>query len=72
MKKLALFRGKETKFKLKDGRIVKWYDFLQMIMEKRKNDEYARGYVNDILDIQQIPFRHYLEGLDWEDYLIWS
>lgn len=69
---LALFRGKETKLKLKDGRIVKWYDFLQMIMEKRKNDEYARGYVNDILDIQQIPFRHYLEGLDWEDYLIWS
>lgn len=65
---LALFRGKETQFRAPDGSIMQWQTFLQFLLEdKKKNPD--KAYVDKILDMQNIPFRHYLEGMNWESYL---
>lgn len=66
---LALFRGRETKLRLKDGRIVAWRDVLFFLMDEMKKYGRPRAMVAEILDMQSVPFRHYLEGLDWESYL---
>ena len=70
---LSLFRGKESTFKMTDPEgntsIVKWYDFLLYLLEQKSNMKTKRAFVDQILDIQGVPFRHLLENYDWEAYL---
>ena len=70
---LALFRGKETAFKMPDEngkiKIVSWNSFQQYLLSQRKPDERPRKEVDRILDIQGIEFRHYLKDYEWEKFL---
>ena len=66
---LALFRGYETKLSLPDGRVVPWKNVLSVLLEDRKSAGYDRAYPDKILDAQQVEFRSYVEGEDWESYL---
>ncbi len=67
---LALFRGRESRIKMKDGRIIKWESVQKFILEKRvKPDGTYRGMVDMILDMQNVPFRHLLEGIEWQKAL---
>ena len=70
---LALFRGKETAFKMPDENgninIVSWNSFQQYLLSQRKPDERPRKEVDRILDIQGIEFRHYLKDYEWENFL---
>lgn len=68
---LALFRGRESTFEYPkgSGNYISWFEFQKYLLEKRKGQKKARCYVDEILDVQGIPFRHYLKDYDWEKYL---
>ena len=68
---LALFRGRESTFNYPKGsdNYIRWAEFQKYLLEKRKEQKKTRCYVDEILDVQGIPFRHYLKDYDWEKYL---
>lgn len=66
---LALFRGYESKIKLKDGSIVEWKKVLDFIIQKREECGYQREMFDKILDIQQVPYNEYLLDIDLEKIL---
>lgn len=66
---LALFRNAESSFKYK-GQTIKWHDYLKFLLERRKIDGERACYVDKILDVQNIPYRHLLEECgNWESLL---
>lgn len=67
---LALFRGRESKIRFEGKGIIKWEAVQKYLLEKRKKeDDTNRAMVDYILDIQKVPYEHYLEGLKWKNYL---
>lgn len=66
---LALFRQAQSKFKMSNGNTIEWHEYLKYLLECRKKDGENASYVDKILDIQRVEFRHYLNGLNWEKQL---
>ena len=66
---LALFRGRESKIKL-NGKIEKWENIQKyMLSIRQKEDGSYRAMVDFILDLQNVPYKQYLEGMEWKKWL---
>jgi len=61
---LGLLRQPDNIMKRKDGKELRWGDYQKYLLEKRQKDEMRKGYVEEILDMQGIEFRRFLEGVE--------
>jgi type IV secretion system protein VirB4 len=58
---LSLMRGQDTHIITVKGDTIRWADYCNYLLEVKNNGE-TRGFTKEILDIQGVKFRHYLEG----------
>lgn len=67
---LALFRGRETKIKMSDGKIVPWQIIQKFMLKERvREDGSIRCMVDKILDLQNVEYKQFLEEYEWESWL---
>lgn len=68
---LALFRNTEGGLKVPGtDKIIRWGQYLKFLNSKRTGENKRKAFVDAILDIQQVPFRHLLKDEDnWEEWL---
>lgn len=64
---LALFRQQKDKIRLPDGEVIEWGEYCQYLLEMKKKHKSKKGLVTNILDAQQVDYKKYLEGIDYED-----
>jgi type IV secretion system protein VirB4 len=58
---LALMRGQDAHVKTSKGDVIRWADFCSNLLELKKTGV-SNGFTEEILDMQGVKFRHYLEG----------
>jgi hypothetical protein len=58
---LALMRGQDARVKTANGDVIRWADFCLNLLELKKSGV-SNGFTEEILDMQGVTFRHYLEG----------
>ena len=58
---LALMRAQDAQVKTSKGDVIRWADFCKTLLEL-KNSGVSKGFTEEILDMQGVKFRHYLEG----------
>jgi hypothetical protein len=58
---LALMRAQDAQVRTAKGELIRWADYCNNLLEL-KNSDVSNGFTEEILDIQGVKFRHYLEG----------
>jgi type IV secretion system protein VirB4 len=59
---LSLMRQMDNVIKRKDGKLLRWKEFIDALLERRANGDKS-SFVEEILDKQGVKFRHYLEDV---------
>jgi len=59
---LALMRQQDQMVKTAKGDTVRWNDYCRYLLELKKSGGVHKGFVEEILDIQGIQYKNYLEG----------
>jgi type IV secretion system protein VirB4 len=59
---LGLMRGQDQLVKTPQNGIVKWNEYCQYLLYLRNEKGVMKGFVEEVLDMQGIEFREYLEG----------
>ena len=67
---LAMFRGKESKFKTINGEIRQWSEFQNFLLSDWKKKGINRPFVDQVLKVQGIEFEHYLKNINWKEYMV--
>lgn len=66
---LGLMRQMDNIIRDKKGQEVRWGDFCDFLLHKREEDNTRRGYVEEILDMQRIPYRQYLQDVQIQEQM---
>jgi type IV secretion system protein VirB4 len=59
---LALMRQQDQMVKTAKGDTIRWNDYCRYLLELKKTGEIHKGFVEEILDMQGIRYKNYLEG----------
>jgi len=54
-------RGQDASVKTVKGDVIRWADYCKTLLDL-KSGGITKGFTEEILDIQGVKFRHYLEG----------
>ena len=54
-------RAQDTQVRTVNGDVIRWADYCKSLLEL-KSSGVLKGFTEEILDIQGVKFRHYLEG----------
>jgi type IV secretion system protein VirB4 len=57
---LGLMRAQDQMVKTVKGQVIKWSEYCQYLLYLRKKKGIMKGFVEEILDIQGIPYKKYL------------
>jgi type IV secretion system protein VirB4 len=58
---LSLMRAQDAQVRTAKGELIRWADYCKSLLEL-KSSGVSKGFTEEILDIQGVKFRHYLEG----------
>lgn len=63
---LGLMRQMDNMIRMEDGEILRWGKYCDFLLERKKVGE-DKGFVEEILEIQGIKFRDYLENVNIDE-----
>jgi hypothetical protein len=55
-------RQQDQMVKTAKGEMIKWNDYCRYLLDLKKNHGVQKGFVEEILDIQEIPYKNHLAG----------
>ena len=64
---LGLMRQQDQTVKTTKGNTVRWNDYCRYLLDLKKNRGVQKGFMEEILDIQGIRYKNYLEGTNVDE-----
>ena len=64
---LGLMRQQDQSVKTPKGEMVRWNDYCRFLLDLKNNQEIAKGFVEEILDMQGIRYKNYLAGTNVDE-----